>query len=367
MNDCPVRLKSNGQYWQACWMDSTGHHKAKSLGPKSRLSKRAASALCNRLAIEMAISPGRRNADKAPLLRQHLKRYVDSRHDLAKTTLKEHKRTIELLLQFFSSDLRIDRITRSAARDWRTWIYSIEGISSEATVCKHVRNAKVMFHQAVDDDLVLANPFGRLRGTPPDPDKDWQYVSRDEFGRLLTASPNIHWRLLLALCRLGGLRRGEALTARWEDVDWGRRRLTVINPQGYRSSKKASRVIPTEPQLHDVLVEGYDLAKSGATLIAPVSHNNLRREFHRLIRRAGLEPWDDCFQVLRRNCDTDWSAEYPPAIVASWMGHSPSVSQRYYLQVPDELFEKVAQSRHKTAQNGTKSGTKPSSAETRFS
>ena len=59
-------------------------------------------------------------------------------------------------------------------------------------------------------------------------------------------------------------------------------------------------------------------------------------------RRAGLEKWKDAFQVLRRNRETDWAQEYPQYVVSRWMGHNIRVSDRHYLQVPEELYEKVA-------------------------
>ena len=54
-----------------------------------------------------------------------------------------------------------------------------------------------------------------------------------------------------------------------------------------------------------------------------------------MLKRAGIEPWDDCFQVLRRNCETDWSQQFPQHVVSIWMGHSILVSASNYLQVPE--------------------------------
>jgi hypothetical protein len=45
---------------------------------------------------------------------------------------------------------------------------------------------------------------------------------------------------------------------------------------------------------------------------------------------------------MRRNCETDWAQRYPQYAVSAWIGHRIDVSARYYLQVPEELYEKVA-------------------------
>jgi len=45
---------------------------------------------------------------------------------------------------------------------------------------------------------------------------------------------------------------------------------------------------------------------------------------------------------MRRNCETDWAQVYPQYVVSTWIGHGIEVSARHYLQVPEELYEKVA-------------------------
>jgi integrase len=58
---------------------------------------------------------------------------------------------------------------------------------------------------------------------PPKPDRQWHYVTMEQLDSLLNACPNVGWKMLLALCRLAGLRRGEALELPWSSVDWSHR------------------------------------------------------------------------------------------------------------------------------------------------
>jgi hypothetical protein len=37
-----------------------------------------------------------------------------------------------------------------------------------------------------------------------------------------------------------------------------------------------------------------------------------------------------------------WAQIYPQYVVSTWIGHGIEVSARHYLQVPEELYEKVA-------------------------
>ena len=60
-----------------------------------------------------------------------------------------------------------------------------------------------------------------------------------------------------------------------------------------------------------------------------------------LAKRAGLTPWPDLFQTLRRSCETELAMTFPQHAVSAWLGHSEAVSRAHYLQVPDELFDRA--------------------------
>ena len=134
-------------------------------------------------------------------------------------------------------------------------------------------------------------------------------MSRDELRKLLEACPSMSWRLLLALCRLAALRRGEAINLPWSAIDWDKRRLEVISQKTHRR-----RLVPIDPELCNLLLKAFSAASEGEPLVIPVGSigtSNLWRDFGKICKRAGLERWDDWCQVLRRNCETDWAQKYP--------------------------------------------------------
>lgn len=178
------------------------------------------------------------------------------------------------------------------------------------------------------------------------------YVSRDDLTELLNACPSYGWKLLIALCRLEGLRRGEALGLTWDAIDWDRHRLTVIAEKTGRL-----RIVPIEPDLYEFLLEAFEQAEEGEERICPICHHGLWRNLQTIRRRAGLPKWKDAFQVMRKNCETDWAQKYPQYAVSRWIGHDIRVSDRHYLQVPHELYDKVAG--RNSGQTATKNATKP--------
>jgi integrase len=347
MRDSTVTLSSNGDYWQAFYYDALGRRRAKSLGPKDKLSRRQAKVMCDRLAAELQLSPAKAGAGPAPRLGDYIDQYLASRTDLKPASKYLLELTGRYLKQYFGEETRIDRITRAAASGWRAALargelkaarknHQYEDMT-ETSICRRAGDAKVIFNQAVRDDLLPFNPFDRLKSKPPEPDKDWYYVSMADFDKLTAACPTEAWRLLIALCRLAGLRRGEGLALTWAGVDLGDRRLRVI-----ASKTGRRRLVPIEPKLYAMLRDAHKHVKDPSQRVADVNAHCVWRNFTVIRKKAGLSAWDDAFQVMRRNCETDWAQRYPQYAVSTWIGHDITVSAQHYLQVPEELYRKAS-------------------------
>lgn len=259
---------------------------------------------------------------------------------------------------FFGGSTRIDRISRAMTADWRAAMASGRLVlnqkgkkNKEASVCIHVRNANTAFNSAVREDLIMLNPFDRLKGTASEPDKDWKYVEIEELDKLLDACSSVGWKMLIALCRLAGLRRGEAMELTWSDIDWDKHRLIIIAEKTGRR-----RVTPIEPKLYQLLLAAFDQAEDGQDRVCAISRRCLWRNFQAIRRRAGLPRRKDAFKIMRKNCETDWAQRYPQYAVSAWLGHGIEVSAKHYLQVPEELYDKVAATNE--ASTATKTATK---------
>ena len=213
---------------------------------------------------------------------------------------------------------------------------------ADATVCRSVRDAKAIFRMAVDEDLLPFNPFDRLRSTPPPPDRTWQYVSVEMLGQLFKACPTDAWRRLLGLCRLAGLRQGEALRLLWKDVDLRTRQIVVVNPGRYRTTKHRTRRVPAVPLLHDLLTKGTRRESGDRPVVAGLCRTNLWRDFRVILRCAGIRPWKKWCHTLRKNCETDWAERFPIHVVAEWLGNSPEVALRHYVRAESHHFREAS-------------------------
>ena len=350
------RKKPNGQkyaYWVLRWFDTNGRWRSKSLGPAKKVSKRVAEKLRREKQSELDRHPGRRNVSQVPKLGEFLETYLHVRKsELAPGTLALHGQTGRYLLASFGPIRRLNSIQRSDARAFRaalaagelSFVQERERKLSGATVNMHIRNTRKMFGTALDDDLILFNPFDKLAGsvTPP---KAWHEVTSGEFSKLMGhASPA--WGLLLALARHAGLRRGEALNICWDQIDWERSRLTIIANDEWRPKDRDSRVVPIVPGLHAILLGAFEDAETGVEKVISVGSikvKNISRDFTVLCKRAGVQRYAKPFHTLRKTCLTAWAREFPQHVVQEWAGHASAVTTgEYYLQVSEAEYEKAA-------------------------
>lgn len=368
--------KGTYEYWYLRWFGADGRFRGKSIGRIDKVSKRQAEKLKRQKENELAEHPGRRNANRPCCLSTFLQEYLDARKsELAPGTLEMHKLTGRYLLGFFGEQRRIDQISRADARTFKTALADgeLKHISKRprdlapAGVDINIRNARTMFNFAVTDDILLYNPFDRLSSAVM-VERNWHYVTNDEYEKLTACSP-LKLRLLIALCRLAALRRGEALNLEWHDVDWENNHIRIIAEEDWQPKDKDKRIVPICPELQALLLEAYNAADTGSEkVVSGVNVNNLWRDFQVLFRRSGVKKYSKPFHTLRKSCITDWAASFPAHVVKEWAGHSSlDTTDRYYLQVPESeykrasvgsFWDKVSQRRFERIQNINKGDTK---------
>ncbi len=165
--------------------------------------------------------------------------------------------------------------------------------------------------------------------------------STGQRGKLIDTAPDVEWKLIIALARFGGLRSpSETLALKWADVDWAGKRITIPSPKTERQAKPY-RIVPLFPELRKYLEAAFDAAEPGTVYCVTRYRGadcNLRTQLLRIIRKAGLQPWERLFHNLRASRQTELTDEYPAHVVADWMGNSPEIADRHYLQTTEAIF-----------------------------
>ena len=104
------------------------------------------------------------------------------------------------------------------------------------------------------------------------------------------------------------------------------------------------------------LEEAFDRAQPGAlNLITRYrdTNANLRTQFGRILRRAGVKQWPRLFQILRASRETELAERFPLHVVAEWVGNSPKTALAHYTQVTEEHYRLAA---NQVAQNPAQFG-----------
>ena len=272
-----------------------------------------------------------------------VRNYIDSRTDAKPNTQKVWRQTVALLIEHFGERRSIQSSTKADAKDWR--LFLVNRGMAEASVRKHCGFAKHFAKQAIDSDFLVKNPFGGLiSASIGNPERQY-FVTREEIQKVLDTCPNAEWRLIVALSRYGGLRcPSEHFGLRWEDVLWDQQRFIVHSPKTERHQGRESRIVPLFPELLPYLEAVFDQAEPGQEFVIHqerTSSENLRTQLTRIVKKAGLVPWPRLTHNLRASRQTELESSFPTHIVCSWMGNTPQIAHRHYLQVTERDFSKA--------------------------
>lgn len=266
------------------------------------------------------------------------------------------------------------RALQSGRRDRRP------GNLSPTTVLHHHRLLREALGQAVRWQVIPRNPADAVE--PPRPAaKELRVLTAEQVDRLLEVAKGTPLSMAILLAVATGMRRGEILALRWQDVDLeagtisvrraleqtraglrfkepktaGSRRVVVL-PTFAVEVLRRHRVVQAEQRLragpawedHDLVVT----TPTGRPLV-----NNLRRDFRTLLARAGLPPVR--FHDLRHSHATWLLAQgVHPKIVSERLGHSQvGITLNIYSHVLPAMQREAAEKLDRLFMGRARSGT----------
>lgn len=365
-----VQLHSNGRYWIARWYDGDGKRQTRGVGAKSRFTSISAAQQCAKIERDLRLEA----AGGVPTIATLEARTLGRSRGYKPATLVGYRAALAYFRRFaeehrWGEARRIDEVTKAEASDFKDWLLGVdEGESQMAlnTAIKHLRAMRSLYFMVADElESPLPNPFARRRWAGEKVAQDWAEISHADLRKLMKASRTQGMRALLALCRWGGLRRGEALRLRVKDYNAKGRMLTVlpeVGPTGARveGTKQRARFVPVRRELAAVLDKSVGGKQPDDPICGDIPRRNLersirggvvggrstetrrRRRYLGVFARAGLAPIEEPLQTLRRNCGTEWAAQgIPIADVAKWMGNSIEVAGTYYVRTTPGTFARV--------------------------
>lgn len=283
-------------------------------------------------------------------LASYLDRWLDSIRDtLAPSTVRRHEELTRIHVKPAVGQLKLSKLDPLQVQSlYRSKLD--EGLSA-ATVVKIHSTLSKSLKQAVRWRLIPLNVCSSV--TPPRiAEKDIQPLNAQQMKALLTAAEGTDLYALWVLLTTTGLRIGEALALRWDDVDLEARTLRV-NRTVYRSEVsqpktkssrrtiKLSRLAVWALRHHPHTGEFVFCTNSGR----PINVSNLRnRSWQSLLQRADL-PSNTRLHDLRHSAATLLlSRGVPVKVVSEMLGHADvRITLSIYAHVLPDMQEKAVE------------------------
>jgi integrase len=281
-----VTLYRRGRiYWAYVWINGVRHAKS------TRSSNRRQAEII-----------GQKFKDELNLRRHHLTQLQPEMRfaELVARFLSEadvkpyHLDRLKVLLPFFEN-LAIGEITKGVARRFRQERKRQRQLVlsggkhpkpakplTETTLNRDLECLRHILYWAVDEGYLVANPLSRMRLERERKRKRPVLSVGEEELLLAAAAP--HLRQIVTVALDAGMRRGEILTQRWEDVDFTR---GLLFPSHSKTPEGEFREIPLTARLLNLLSE----MKKSEGLIFTFEGKPLRSiktAWKAAIRRAGI-------------------------------------------------------------------------------
>lgn len=249
---------------------------------------------------------------------------------------KDDASVIPRFFRFFGETTLISRITRQQVEH-----YKAERATqvSQARTNREIVLLKTIFNKAIEWGKALQNPVKGVK-LYKENNMRTRYLERGEWIVLFDAAPD-WFRPVLLIALHTGMRRGEILGLRWDDVDLERRLVRV------REAKSGEgRFIPLNDVLHEALMVlprhpdcVYVIQRNGE----PVNpRGELRSTFDGCLKRAGLR--DFRFHDLRHSFASHLvMAGVDIRTVGELMGHKSGLrmTMRYSHLSPEHKLEAI--------------------------
>jgi integrase len=352
------RHRSGAESWYGKWWVG-GRQVMRVLGPvrapgsRIGLTTRQAEAALRTAMDGHVVSPQR---EEVVDIAEAGRRYLANREmlGLKPGTLEDYRSYLNVHLVPWFGKRAIDEITPVLIEDF------IAAKREQGLAIKSIRNylglLQAIFTLGVRRGWASSNPVVAIDKPRDRRNPEVRHLSLAELESLIAAAPDDELgpteRALYLTAAMTGLRRGELLALRWQDVDWDVRIVRVRRtytrgrfgaPKSHHSARAvplADRVVRTLQQHHKntPFRDEDDLVFCHPTRGTVIDPSKVRKRFQAAARRAGLRPVR--FHDLRHCYGTRLaSAGAPLRAIQSWMGHADQRTTLIYAAWAPDLTQ----------------------------
>ena len=248
------------------------------------------------------------------------------------------------ILPFFGESTALKNITASKIEDYQR--FRLKSVKPR-TVNIDTHHALIaMLRKAVDWEMMPETAVPKVKKLKEEEGR-LRFLSKDEMSKLRETaeqlSPELEAYVMLELC--AGLRAGEALALRWQDINFDQRIITIAPRQDWTPKTGKTRVIPMNKDLFKFL-KARNESNAGSEQVIGVTYDGIKKRFRRLVHLSGL-PIDGDNKVTAHTLRHSFASHLvmagtPLYTVATLLGHSSTETTRLYAHLaPDHLQDAV--------------------------
>ena len=254
--------------------------------------------------------------------------------DVKERTKERYKTARNQFFQFFKESTPLTDLTRDSLMDWRKHL--VKKKYAEGSIVFYVSRVKAVLNWATDvKDLFAKSPgVGVKRGSSVNTERQF-FIPKSVYFKLLEACRTQEQRTLLALVRVGGLRMpSEIANLTWDDILWDKKKIWIQSPKTERHKGRQGRFVylwePLGKELQALYFVDEPDGKDDRIFRKRNASSNLRTQFERIQKWAGVVP----IPKFPTNCRSSRSTEvfnlYPQVEAESLMGHSTPIARQHY-------------------------------------
>lgn len=263
-----------------------------------------------------------------PTISEFCERFMITRN-VKERTKTQYGYARQHLVDYFGEAKRIKTVTAADADDFYQWMLAKK--YSVNTVGRRVGRVREIFNEAIEQGILLRNPFKKRTIKVSVGAAKKQEVSEATVQQVIEHCPTVEWKLLFAFARWVGCRiPSEIENLTWDRIDWERNTILIPSPKTAHRGR-SERLVPIFPEVYGLLdQQSYLVGDSPYVFPVLREHSNLSTTAKKWVGKAKLPVWPSFFNTLRANRETDLMDSHGIRKACAWIGNTPAIAMKNY-------------------------------------
>ena len=210
---------------------------------------------------------------------------------------------------------------------------------SKRTVNLEITMVKAMLNKMVELEVIPENPIKSVSKIRGPESKTLEFLSKEEVAALLPVLSTAYYPIIYTFLKTG-LRKSELVYLEWEDIDFDKMLIRVVNKKAHPTKSYKPRYIPMDRKLAKLL-RSIKRTKSSYVFVTEretIRKNNLITNLKRAARLAGIKKNVTVHMLRHTYASHLVMAGVDLPTVKTLLGHSViTTTMRYAHLAPDHL------------------------------